>query len=109
MAVILVLVMSIVMMGLLTGCTGEPSTDKEQTKRTNSLMEEADRQVGLPNITEFNEKKMAKKIFELRDNSKLIILRPFIGDPKLPFVWFRGREANIFIDFFRTLGKLLGG
>jgi len=37
------------------------------------------------------------------------ILRPFIGDPELPFVWFRGREANIFIDFFRTLGELLGG
>ncbi len=40
------------------------------------------------------------------------ILRPFIGDPGLAkqgFVLFRGREANIFIDFFQNLGKLLGG
>lgn len=37
------------------------------------------------------------------------ILRPFVGAPKLPFVWFRGREANIFSDVMRALGKLLGG
>lgn len=40
------------------------------------------------------------------------ILRPFIGDPELArkgFVLFRGRQANIFIDFFENLGKLLGG
>ncbi len=36
------------------------------------------------------------------------ILRPFIGAPELPFEWFRGREANFFIDVARTLGDLLG-
>jgi len=36
------------------------------------------------------------------------VLRPFIGAPDLPFVLFRGRDANIFIDVLRTLGKLLG-
>ena len=36
------------------------------------------------------------------------ILRPFIGSPELPFQWFRGREANIFVDIIRTIGKLLG-
>lgn len=35
------------------------------------------------------------------------ILRPFIGAPELKFEWFRVREANIFIDIARTLGKLL--
>lgn len=35
------------------------------------------------------------------------ILRPFIGSPKLQFEWFRGREANIFIDVIRTIGELL--
>jgi hypothetical protein len=35
------------------------------------------------------------------------ILRPFIGAPELKFEWFRIREANIFIDIARTLGKLL--
>jgi len=36
------------------------------------------------------------------------ILRPFIGSPNLSFQLFRGREANFFIDVFRTLGQLLG-
>lgn len=36
------------------------------------------------------------------------ILRPFIGAPDLQFTWFRGREANIFVDIVRTLGNLLG-
>jgi hypothetical protein len=35
-------------------------------------MNEINNQVGMPNIKEFYEKKMAKEIFELRDNSKLI-------------------------------------
>lgn len=37
------------------------------------------------------------------------ILRPFILDPKLEFVLFRGRQANIFLDVLQALGKLLGG
>jgi hypothetical protein len=37
------------------------------------------------------------------------ILRPFILDPKLPAVLFRGREQNIFIDVLVSIGKLLGG
>jgi len=37
------------------------------------------------------------------------ILRPFILDPKLEFVLFRGRQANIFLDVLESLGKLLGG
>jgi len=35
------------------------------------------------------------------------VLRPFIGSPTLDFEWFRGREANIFIDVIRTIGELL--
>ncbi len=35
------------------------------------------------------------------------ILRPFIGSPNLPFVWFRGRESNIFAAVIRTIGTLL--
>jgi len=71
-AAILVLALSFGMMTFLTGCDIEQSTDKKQTQRTNELMKEADNQIGIPNIKEFYEKKMAKKIFELRDNSQLI-------------------------------------
>jgi hypothetical protein len=36
------------------------------------------------------------------------ILRPFVGAPDLPFELFRNREANFFVDVFRTFGELLG-
>jgi hypothetical protein len=34
------------------------------------------------------------------------VLRPFIGNPDLPFVWFRGRESNFFQAVFRTFQNL---
>lgn len=37
------------------------------------------------------------------------VLRPFIGDPRLPFAWFRARESNFFVDVFEALFRLLGG
>jgi hypothetical protein len=36
------------------------------------------------------------------------ILRPFIGSPDLPFVLFRGRTSNFFIDMIRTLATWFG-
>jgi len=36
------------------------------------------------------------------------ILRPLVGSPDLPFQLFRNREANFFVDVFRTLSRLLG-
>jgi hypothetical protein len=36
------------------------------------------------------------------------VLRPFIGAPDIPFQWFRVREANIFVDLFRTISDLFG-
>jgi len=36
------------------------------------------------------------------------VLRPFVGDPDLPFQLFRVREANIFVDVVRTIGALFG-
>lgn len=36
------------------------------------------------------------------------VLRPFIGDPGLPFEWFRQRESNFFEAVFRSIGQLLG-
>ena len=36
------------------------------------------------------------------------VLRPFVGAPNLAFEWFRDREANIFVDLFRTIAALFG-
>jgi hypothetical protein len=37
------------------------------------------------------------------------VLRPFIGDPALPFAWFRQRESNIFVAVLQAIGKLTSG
>jgi len=37
------------------------------------------------------------------------VLRPFVGSPNMEFTWFREREANIFIDVFKTLVGLVQG
>jgi hypothetical protein len=34
------------------------------------------------------------------------VLRPFIGNPDIPFTWFRGRESNFFQAVLHTLGRL---
>lgn len=47
------------------------SADAKQQAQTNLLLAEADRQVGMPNITNFTERKLAKKILELRDTEGL--------------------------------------
>ncbi|RIK76867.1 MAG: hypothetical protein DCC68_18460 [Planctomycetota bacterium] len=37
------------------------------------------------------------------------VLRPFIGDPSGPFVWFRERQGNFFESVWQTLITLLSG
>jgi hypothetical protein len=37
------------------------------------------------------------------------VLRPFIGDPALPFAWFRQRQGNFFEDVWRSLMQLMQG
>jgi hypothetical protein len=34
------------------------------------------------------------------------LLRPFVGNPNLPFTWFRGRESNFFQAVFQTFLNL---
>jgi hypothetical protein len=36
------------------------------------------------------------------------VLRPFIGNPRLPFTWFRDRESNFFEAVTKNAGKLMG-
>ncbi len=59
---------------LFTGgsCEGESSADKKQTQATKKAMAEADAQIGMPAIVNFQERKLAKAIFELRDKADLI-------------------------------------
>lgn len=55
-----------------TGCAkADDGADQEQAEQTRQSMAEAQRQVGMPAITNFQERRLAKMIFELRDQEDL--------------------------------------
>ncbi len=60
----------------LTGCLEEPvrkqSADNIQAKETQKSLGEANRQVGMPNIVNFQQRKLMKLIYELCDKEDLI-------------------------------------
>lgn len=63
----------LVTMFILTSC-GElqQNSNKEMSRKQEQLMSESNRQLGMPAITNFQEKKIAKMIFELRDREDLV-------------------------------------
>ena len=67
-AIVGLLTISIV--GMLTGCDGGSRQEEENYQET--LMQQSNDKVGQPEITEFYEKKQAKEILELRDDSDLV-------------------------------------
>lgn len=66
----MILVLSMVMV-VFVGCESSEAREEEKVYQEN-LMQQSNDAVGMPNITNFYEKKLAKKILELRDDSKLI-------------------------------------
>lgn len=69
-SIIGVLLIATLSLGSLVGCAD--SSDTQTKNQQEQLLQQANDQVGLPNITNFYEKKLAKKVLELRDDSKLI-------------------------------------
>lgn len=60
---------------ILTACRSEntvPSADQALTEQTEKSMQEANRQVGMPAIVNFQERKFMKMILELRDQENLV-------------------------------------
>ena len=66
------LLLIVVIMALFIGCEFEASSDEVMKKETEQSMSEANRQIGMPNIVNFQERKLAKMIFELRDKEDLV-------------------------------------
>lgn len=56
---------------IISGCN-EESTDSKQSKQTEKAMEELNRQVGMPNIINFQQKKLMKLVLELCDKESMI-------------------------------------
>lgn len=57
----------------LAGCSDVQSTaDQQQTDKQEKILEEGTRQTGMPNITNFTERKELKTILEARDQANLI-------------------------------------
>lgn len=50
----------------------QSSAEQMQTKKTDQILDEINRQVGLPNISNFQQKKLMKMIYELCDKEDLI-------------------------------------
>lgn len=66
--VILILVVSLF---ALSGCMNQ-TAETLQSQQTQQILNQVNQEIGMPNITNFYEKKMQKAILELRDNSDLI-------------------------------------
>jgi hypothetical protein len=57
---------------MFVGCVEvAPSADKRQAEETKKKLLEADKQVGMPDIVNFTERRLAKDILELRDQESL--------------------------------------
>ena len=57
---------------LVVGCGDTPNADKRQAEETKKRLLDADRQIGMPDITRFTERKLARDILELRDQENLL-------------------------------------
>jgi len=65
----LLLILPIILISL-SSCSSK-SSDSKQRAQTEAIMQEINNQVGMPAIINFQEKKLAKMIFELRDQENL--------------------------------------
>ncbi len=62
----------IVLAVAIVGCgSGVSDADAQQAEATAKSMMEANRQIGMPGITNYQERRLAKTIFELRDQENL--------------------------------------
>jgi hypothetical protein len=65
-----ILVLSLIVSLPTVAC--EPTSDQKMKHQTERSMLEANAQIGMPGIVNFQERKLAKMIFELRDKENLI-------------------------------------
>lgn len=62
----------VLLLFIATSCDYKPSSDQKLNAKQEQLMEEANAQVGMPAIKNFQERKLMKMILELRDQTNLV-------------------------------------
>ena len=62
----------LIIMSAFISCDYKPSADEIDQKKQESLLSEGQRQLGMPAIHNFQEKRLLKQIYELRDNEKIV-------------------------------------
>ena len=70
------LLIVILMLSLFAGCLEQrartTTSDEVQRKQTEQMLSEAQRQIGMPNIHNFQQRKLMKAIYELCDKEDLL-------------------------------------
>ena len=67
-----VLLASLIALSLVSCGPVEETPDKKDARQQQKMLSEAQRETGMPAIHNFQEKKLLKEIYELRDNEKLV-------------------------------------
>ena len=75
----------------------DSSADRKQAEATQKMLGEAERQVGMPNITNFQQRKLMKWIFELADRTDLITYT-YIKNMQGQFI-FVGKSIGFGVPF----------
>lgn len=83
---------AVLLLGLLMACgTRVPSSDSTQADQTEAQRQEAVNEVGMPAITNFAEMRMARDMYELRDN------------PQATYAYLQAMDGGL-----RCLGEAFG-
>ena len=65
-------ILMVVVALFVVGCSDVQDANERQRQATKQLMNEAENQIGMPNIKNFFERKMLRDVLELRDQSDLV-------------------------------------
>ena len=78
----------VVCCAMFTGCIeNAPNADRRQAEETKKRLLDADKQIGMPDIVNFTERKLARDILELRDQESLSTYTYLVSlDGKLVFL-----------------------
>lgn len=64
---LLLILLALPMLLANSSCDADPTAEQRQAAKTSQAQNEADRQIGMPAIINFQERRMMKELYEKRD------------------------------------------